>query len=284
MFQQYITKSFKPLTMEPVAAIILESDSDDDDTLIPKSCVNEINILNDNIYLHNKRIEFNEQIDPNDMISIQTSVTTHMRAVLIDWLVDVCDKFEFLQETLFISVKIIDKFLSKRVISKSKFQLLGITALYLSAKYEEFCLPETGDFVLITDNAFTLDELLKMEIIVLNAIGFKLTFPTPNKFLDNFSNSICNIDEYDLDIAKFLIEKTLQDHTMLRYVPSKIASSALYIANEQNKRICWSRELESYTGYSIDDLMECIEDIRNILRNPSTSLNAIERKYTAAQA
>ena len=264
MFQQYITKSFKPLTMEPVAAIILESDSDDDDTLIPKSCVNEINILNDNIYLHNKRIEFNEQIDPNDMISIQTSVTTHMRAVLIDWLVDVCDKFEFLQETLFISVKIIDKFLSKRVISKSKFQLLGITALYLSAKYEEFCLPETGDFVL-------------------NAIGFKLTFPTPNKFLDNYSNSICNIDEYDLDIAKFLIEKTLQDHTMLRYVPSKIASSALYIANEQNKRICWSRELESYTGYSIDDLMECIEDIRNILRNPSTSLNAIERKYTAAQ-
>ena len=63
MFQQYITKSFKPLTMEPVAAIILESDSDDDDTLIPKSCVNEINILNDNIYLHNKRIEFNEQIE-----------------------------------------------------------------------------------------------------------------------------------------------------------------------------------------------------------------------------
>ena len=43
-----------------------------------------------------------------------------MRAILIDWLVDVHLKFKLANETLFLTVNLIDRFLEKNDINRSK--------------------------------------------------------------------------------------------------------------------------------------------------------------------
>lgn len=78
-----------------------------------------------------------------------------MRAILIDWLVDVHLKFKLLPETLYITVSIIDRFLERIKVSKSRLQLVGVTALFIASKYEEIYPPELKDFVYITDRAYT---------------------------------------------------------------------------------------------------------------------------------
>ena len=67
----------------------------------------------------------------------QIHITKSMRAVLVDWMVEVQESFELNHETLYLAVKLVDHYLSKKVVSKDKFQLLGATCLLMAAKYDE---------------------------------------------------------------------------------------------------------------------------------------------------
>lgn len=83
-----------------------------------------------------------------------------MRAILVDWLIEVHYKFKLLPETLFITVRVIDRYLEKQLVQKSKLQLVGVTALLIASKYEEIYPPEVKDFVFITDNTYTKEDVL----------------------------------------------------------------------------------------------------------------------------
>ena len=43
----------------------------------------------------------------------QTEINDKMRAILVDWLIEVHSKFKLRKETLFITINIIDRFLEK---------------------------------------------------------------------------------------------------------------------------------------------------------------------------
>ena len=93
----------------------------------------------------------------------QTEINEKMRSILVDWLIDVHFKFGFTDETLFMTISIIDRYLSISQITRTNFQLLGITALMISCKHEEIDLPKIDDFIYITDNAYIKDQVIKME-------------------------------------------------------------------------------------------------------------------------
>jgi cyclin B len=82
-----------------------------------------------------------------------------MRAILIDWLVDVSEKFKLNQNTLYISIGIFDEYLSKVSVKRNKLQLIGITSLMLSAKYEDIFPPKLDDFMYVCDGAFNRKEI-----------------------------------------------------------------------------------------------------------------------------
>lgn len=86
-----------------------------------------------------------------------------MRALLVDWLTDVHSKFKLLPETLFLTVNIIDRFLTLKLIRKQQLQLVGVAALMVATKFEEIYPPSANDFVYITDDAYTREEILHME-------------------------------------------------------------------------------------------------------------------------
>ena len=64
-----------------------------------------------------------------------------MRTTLIDWLLQVHLRYHMLPETLWIAINIVDRFLSVRVVSLIKLQLVGVTAMFIAAKYEEILAP-----------------------------------------------------------------------------------------------------------------------------------------------
>jgi len=78
-----------------------------------------------------------------------------MRAILMDWIVDVHLRFKLLPETLYLSVNIIDRYLAQQLIQREFLQLVGITALLIASKIEEIYPPRLKDFVEITDNTYT---------------------------------------------------------------------------------------------------------------------------------
>lgn len=77
-------------------------------------------------------------------------------------LTQVHDKFDLMKETLFLTVSLIDRFLSKQTMVRKKLQLVGLVAMLLACKYEEVSVPIVGDLILISDKAYTKKEVLEM--------------------------------------------------------------------------------------------------------------------------
>lgn len=78
-----------------------------------------------------------------------------MRAILVDWIIKVHMKFKLLPETLFLTVNLVDRYLSVVMgIKKEEIQLVGVAALMIAAKYEEIYPPILKDFIYVTKNAF----------------------------------------------------------------------------------------------------------------------------------
>lgn len=69
-------------------------------------------------------------------LQVQPDLTKGMRAVLVDWMVEVQESFELNHETLYLAVKLVDHFLMREKISKLQFQLLGATAIFIAAKFD----------------------------------------------------------------------------------------------------------------------------------------------------
>ena len=91
-----------------------------------------------------------------------------------------------LPETLFLTVNLIDRYLEKKQIMRTRLQLLAVAALLIASKYEEIYVPEISDFVFITDKAYTKEEILEMESSILRTLEFNITVPSSYRFLQRF--------------------------------------------------------------------------------------------------
>ena len=214
----------------------------------------------------------------------QTDINEKMRAILIDWLVDVHLKFKLLPDTMHLTVNIIDRFLSLKHVVRKKLQLVGVTAMLLASKYEEIYAPEVKDFVYISDKAYTRDEILKMESLMLGTLRWHLTVPSAHTF-----NKRC-IKCADLpgdntfaNLATYAVELTMPEYSMIKYLPSMIAASANYLALEILGRGSWNATLQSYTTYSESALKNCVTDMRAILlkQQGTPQLQAVKKKYSS---
>jgi cyclin B len=114
----------------------------------------------------------------------QSDINEKMRAILIDWLIEVHLKFKLYPETLYLTVNLIDRYLEKEEVMRQHLQLVGVTAMLIASKYEEIYAPEVRDFVYITDKAYTKEEILKMEYKILTTLNFNTTTSSSYRFLE----------------------------------------------------------------------------------------------------
>lgn len=112
-----------------------------------------------------------------------------MRKILVDWLVDVHRKFKLRHETLFMAVNLLDRYMDTATepLQKNKFQLFGVTCLFIAAKFEEIYPPSLSDFVYVCADTYTSEMVLEMEGAILNQLGFNLVYSSSLQILGVYS-------------------------------------------------------------------------------------------------
>lgn len=231
----------------------------------------QLKIYFDEIFKFLESSEHQFQSSPN-YISQQSEINHTSRAFLIDWLVSIHGKFKLVQETLYISVNLIDRYLEKRSVNKKQLQLVGITAIFIAAKYEEIYPPRARDFLLTADNAYTKQHLIKMEVDMLKVSEFHITFPTPWRFIEKYPecSQSCKL------LAEYILELGLIEYIMLRYKPSIQAAAVVYLSNLIfNKTYLWKIDEPVYS-----EIKDCVTDFYKIFKlSSSHPLTAVRDKY-----
>ena len=255
---------------------------------IPKDYINTIyyNLLNEESCKKMLEIKQNK-----NFMKEQKDINEKMRSILVDWLIDVHFKFGFTDETLFLTVSIIDRYISISQISRSNFQLLGITALMIACKHEEIDLPKIDDFTYITDHAYVKDEVIKMEYDVLNKLDFSFLYPSPIKFYEYLSIHF-NFDKKMHLMGKYLMESFLLDIKNFKHKPSIIACACAYIVMKFFKIKNYSEaydkkfyNLNSEEGeFTEANVKDCAREICMLVDNINKSnFKACVKKYSKAE-
>lgn len=107
-----------------------------------------------------------------------------MRSILIDWMIEVLFKFKMRQETLYMTVNLLDRYLSQRQVTRQHFQLVGVACILIATKVEEIHQIRTKDLSYITDKAFSSQEIVAQESSILQVLNFSLTGPTIYSFVN----------------------------------------------------------------------------------------------------
>ncbi|CAF1589094.1 unnamed protein product [Rotaria magnacalcarata] len=230
------------------------------------------------IFEHLKSVEHIYAPKANFM-EYQSDINPAMRTILIDWLIEVTDEYKLNDETLFLCVQYVDRFLSTVNVTRSKLQLLGTTSMYVASKYEEMYPPALEEFSFITDNTYETKHILRMEQIIMKMLNFSISGPTCYTFLQHYLidlRSSMSIDSNDDDyksvtmLSNYLCTLTLlHDLPFSSYRSSMIAACCLLYAIQLFKQhlnidIVWSHhhvKLSTYTQYDLRDCTVALAEV-----------------------
>lgn len=114
-------------------------------------------------------------------------ITTRMRSVLCDWLIEVCEVYHLHRETYHLAIAYVDQYLCNTTnLPKAKLQLLGITSLFIASKIEEIYPPRISEFAYVTDKAYYEGDILDMELDIMNALNWYINPMTSISWLTTF--------------------------------------------------------------------------------------------------
>ena len=234
-----------------------------------------------NLILDEKKNKIN-----NNYMKKQNDINEKMRAILVDWIIEVHYHFHFKRKTLFQTILLIDLYLSFRIIQKSRLQLLGIACLLISVKANEVYYPKLEDFINITDNSYTKKQLLNMEMLVLQTLNFDFLFPTAEEFFSILSK-IFHFNKVQLHLGEYFIDSSLIDYNMLKYKASTIAISCTYIVMKYyNLNVYKDLYLcKLISGDSTQkNIKDCARDLCYLVKNLSkTTLRSAKIKYSSEE-
>ncbi|XP_034425168.1 G2/mitotic-specific cyclin-B3 isoform X3 [Hippoglossus hippoglossus] len=209
----------------------------------------------------------------------QPSLNPEMRAILIDWLVEVQENFELYHETLYLAVKMTDHYLSQTPVHREMLQLVGSTAMLIASKFEERSPPCVDDFLYICDDAYKREELISMEAGILQTLSFDINIPIPYRFLRRYAKCVsAGMDT--LTLARYFCEMSLMDMELIPERGSLLASACLLVALVTRDLGGWAPILQFHSGYQTSDLAPVVRKLHAMLvAPPDDKLKAIRNKY-----
>ncbi|CAF1048398.1 unnamed protein product [Adineta steineri] len=217
------------------------------------------------------------------------------RAVLIDWLYQVHDRFKLLSDTFHMAINFIDRYLQVVDVSKHELQLIGSAALLLACKYEEMTIPGMNDFVYVSDNAYSKEDMKEMERRIISTLSYDLGRPLSINYLRRYSK-IIQATDLEHTLGKYLLDLTFIDHTCSHILPSYISACASFLSRYllTYKRITsstsiplliehlWPSKFMLYhTGYTYEQLRQGIEQLGQLLiGQDTTKLKSVQKKFS----
>ncbi|EMD41794.1 hypothetical protein CERSUDRAFT_43145 [Gelatoporia subvermispora B] len=162
----------------------------------------------------------------------QPEIRWHMRPCLVDFLVEIHFTFRLRPETLYLTLNIIDRYVSRRVVYVKHYQLVGCAALWIAAKFEDAKerVPTVQDLAQICRDTYDEAAFIQMEGHVLQTIQWALGHPTAEAWLRMICCGPYAEEPKVQHVARFLMEITLFYREFVKYAPSSIALGALTLA------------------------------------------------------
>lgn len=286
-----VNKVVKPEVKEEV-----EEPIEDIDKPTNRDAIFLVSDIAKDIYSYLYRIE-EEQSIREDYLKEQKVFTPKVRQRLINWCIDIHSMLNLLQETLYLTVSIIDQFFNKTIVKRQgQVQLAAVGAILIASKYEEIYPPDVNDLLHLTQNTYTRREVQQVEIQILETLDFNLGKPIPLTFLRRFSRAAsCDLKMHS--ISKYLMELSLTEYECSHWRPSMLAAAALFttihlVHHEPSSSLrtkvqsslnlqssaqsyCqqdrWNRTLVHYTKYSRKQLQEPASVLCKILKRAQKS-------------
>jgi len=249
-----------------------------------KECGNDPNVCSEyamDIFNYYKSREAQFRV-PDYISRMQPEVTKMMRAILVDWLVEVQESFELNHETLYTAVKILDIYMSKMVVNKEDLQLVGATACLIACKIDERVPPCLDDFVYVCDDAYSRTQIKDYERKVLGTVGFDVGYPLSYRFVRRYGR-VCKASMDVLTYARFILETALLEYKFnVAVSESKLAAAALVLAFKVNKiDNKWVNTLAFYSGYTPSEVADLVLSLFDMLKQyPKENLKTVRQKYS----
>ena len=207
------------------------------------------------------------------------------RSIIFNWLVRNNHKWRLKDDTLFMAMNIMDRFISKYKIANSEFQLVAIASYLIASKYEDIYPPYVDELSQICNFSYTIDDILKKEYEILVGLDFDILYNSSYKYL-TFLHSIADKDNSKLFyISQFMLELSLENLDILQFSQSKRALSALLVAKKilQIKK-SWN-ELRLYYDYDENEIKIVQKKMIELLKKAlnSKTKNSIFEKFESSR-
>lgn len=226
---------------------------------------------------YDKIMKYYESLD-KVFLFVEKEITYEMRSLLADWLVSCTVRLKLNDETYFLAIHLIDRFLTGRSIQIDKLQLVGITALVIAAKYEEIVCPELNSFVMLSDKSFTECEIKRAEKYMLHSLEYKLDYVSPLIFIRRASKAN-NYEGKSRKMAKYFLELMLLYPEFMKYKKNVLATTAMYLARKICNQDFNKNLLFYYSKLERNDIKGCLEDLINMILDEIKYEN-VENKYS----
>lgn len=166
-----------------------------------------------------------------NLIDMQREIQWFMRPYLIDFIVEAHAAFALLPETLFLTINLLDRYCSRRVVFKHHYQLVGCAALVIAAKYgdKKDRVPQMGELNNMCCGLYDLGMFIQMETHVLNTLEWAIGHPTVDFFTQLMAAEECDDAEVE-HMAAYLCEIALYHRDFVSTKPSMMARASLALA------------------------------------------------------
>eukprot|EP00804_Cyclotella_cryptica_P020624 CCRYP_003449-RA/>CCRYP_003449-RA protein AED:0.37 eAED:0.37 QI:261/1/1/1/0/0/2/240/448 len=223
--------------------------------------------------------EHRSTVDPRYMV-FQLDINARMRAILIDWLALVCTKSKLSPDSFYLTVNILDRYLSLKKATKKNLQLIGTAALFIASKYEDIYHVPVDDLVFLCDRTYSIEQIYHMEESILKTLSYQISIPTAYKFLLRFLNA-GHADNKIVYLSCYILELAMLNIDFIEYLPSELAAAVVFLARKAVGRNGWSPTLLKYAEYTEEEIVPVARAIIKAKANLPPDLNSSKKKYSS---
>ena len=164
--------------------------------------------------------------------------------------------------------------------------------MWMACKMEEIEPPSVEDFVYISDNSYTKEQITTMEMTVCSSLHFRLCHTTIYMFMDEYLRASTKVTDLTRHLCLYLLELSLLPLELTTVKPSLVCAAAIYLcritlgltdatqAAVGSLHGVWTKTLEHYTGYSVFDLEDVVKVLHTYhMSAEESSLKSVYAKY-----
>jgi len=211
-----------------------------------------------------------------------------MRYILVDWLVEVADLKQFSRDTLYMTVSLVDRYLSQRMVTRKTLQLLGIACMVIAARFSENEVITIREAAWLTDNTYTYELVVRTMGKALCAARGNLRVSTHLDFLRLFIK-LANVDSHVEELMHLVSELVLLHMAVANSSPVLVAAAVVYFtlfAQGVPAPQCWPETLQRWSNLSIQQIAPTIIEIQkscflreNVKDHRGMELQAVNERY-----